>query len=76
MNSSSPTTASLPGSRTDPDARIRRLIFFARAALAGECELSRAAVERALVTLAARGLIFRAACAETIEIALLTGDLR
>ena len=47
-----------------------------RADLAREGELSRQAVERALVTLEGRGLIFRAARAETVEITLKREDGR
>src|SRR5579864_6171287 len=36
MNSSSPTTASLPGWQTDPSPRVRRRIAWARAAIAIE----------------------------------------
>jgi pyocin large subunit-like protein len=47
-----------------------------RGDLAREGEISRQAVERALVTLEGRGLIFRPARAETVEIRLLREKLR
>ena len=52
----------------------RGVCVVSRADLAAMSEMPRNNVERALVTLEGRGLIFRAARAETSEIRLLTGD--
>jgi DNA-binding IclR family transcriptional regulator len=56
------------------DANERGVCLVSRKSLAEKTELTRLAVERALVTLEGRGLVARASRAETTEITLLAAE--